>query len=470
MIEVLKPKQRYVFDNVLASPNYRDICLYGSSRSGKTFLAAYYAHNRAIAYPGSYQLFVRSTLTALSTGVVSQTFPDVFRAIERQTPGFKYDAKTDTGRIFTEHRSNPYNRYTYFNGSEIRFFGLDTVMSDRTALDKVLSQEYITIVIEEGPEMDYEVVEVLKTRLAQKVEHRITKEIAKPKLIVTLNPRLFEDWDYVYFHKKINPADEKPFPEAVAAKVIPIHFELADNIENVNDDYLEMMQGLSATKQQRFLTGEHADSYEGEIFKQLYWETLPPITEFEQIMVYTDPSYKSGPKNDFKATVAVGLRKGAFWLIDGRAMQTTTAQMILNTHDVYHNLVASGWNKPVQIFFENAGMPDDFTEAVQQHAINNKWVCPYQLDGRDKGDKFARIESALEPLNRSGKLFFNAALKGTKFANLVMVQFLNFRKNLLSTEHDDIPDAVHGAVTLLNLPVIRPGSVQHFKRVMNTIG
>lgn len=468
IITILQPKQQTVFEEYLASPRYRDICMYGSSRSGKTFLAAYYAHCRAIAYPGSFQLFIRSTLTALTTGVISQTFPNVFRAIEKLTPGFKPDAMTDVGRKFVEHKATPYNRYTYYNGSEIRFFGLDTVMTDRTALDKVLSQEYITIIVEEGPEVDYEVVEVLKTRLAQKVQHHVTKNYAQPKLLVTLNPRLFEDWDYVYFHNKINPQDEKPlkFPE----KIISVHFDLQDNIANVNDEYLEMLQGLSASKQQRFLTGEHADSFEGEIFKQLHWEVLPAITEFESIIIYTDPSYKSGPKNDFKATVAVGVRKGAFWLIDGRAMQTTTAQMILNVHDVYHNLVASGWNKPVQIFFENAGMPDDFTEAVKTHAINNKWVCPYKLDGRDKGDKFARIESILEPLNNNGKLFMNAGLKGAKFANLVMVQFLNFRKHLLPSEHDDIPDAVHGAVTLLNVPVLKAGSTQHIKRPMLNIG
>src|ERR1700744_560413 len=95
-ITILQPKQKIVFDSFLANPDLRDISLYGSSRSGKTFLAVYYAHCRAIAYPGSFQLFIRSTLTALTTGVISQTFPNVFRAIEKQTPGFKPDAMTNT--------------------------------------------------------------------------------------------------------------------------------------------------------------------------------------------------------------------------------------------------------------------------------------------------------------------------------------------------------------------------------------
>jgi hypothetical protein len=465
---ILQPKQQEVLDTILSNPDLEDICLEGSSRSGKTFLVADYCHNRAVAYPGSAQLFVRSTLTALTTGVVSQTFPNVFKAYQKQSGINLTEVKTDTGKKFVEHRSQPYNRFTYFNGSEIRFFGLDTVTTDPTALDKVLSQEYITIVIEEAPEMDYKAVEILKTRLAQKVAHWITGKPAVPKLIATLNPRLFEDWDYVYFHEKKSPQDDTPLrhPE----KITSVHFHITDNLANVNDSFLERLEGLSTANRQRFLAGKHSDSFEGEVFKKLHWDELPPILEFEAMIIYTDPSYKSGPKNDYKASVAVGLRKGAFWIIDCKAMQTTTSQMILNVHDIYHALVARGWNRPIQIYFENAGMPDDFIPAIQSHAETHKWVCPYQLDGRDKGDKYARIESILEPLNNLGKLFINNDIKGTKIGNLLTVQFLNFRKHLLSTEHDDIPDAVHGAVTMINIPVIKPGQVTHIKRTMNSIG
>ena len=87
------------------------------------------------------------------------------------------------------------------------------------------------------------------------------------------------------------------------------------------------------------------------------------------------------------------------------------------------------------------------------------------MDGRQKGDKYARVESALVPLNEQGKLFFNLALKQLRIGSLITQQFLNFKKNLISTEHDDIPDAVHGAVTLINIPQIRPGGVGYVPRV-----
>lgn len=465
---ILTPKQQFVHENYLANPAYKRIHLYGGSRSGKTFLAADYNLNRAVAYPGSFHLFVRSTLTALTTGVVSQTFPDIFKIYKAKTGVNFKEAKNEFGKPLIQHKAQPYNRFELYNGSEIRFIGMDVVSTDSTALDKVLSQEYLTITIEEAPELDFEVVEMLLTRLAQKVNHFKTGRPGIPKLLATCNPRLFEDWDYIYFTKKMHPIDDVPLknPDNIAA----IHFELKDNEMNVADDYRETLEGMAASKQARFLRGEYSDTFEGEIFKKLIWETLPPISEFEGFIIYTDPSYKSGPKNDYKASVLVGRRRGAFWLVDARAMQTTTAQMIRNVDELYHSLINRGWNGPCPIYFENAGMPDDFVPAVQTHAENNEWLCPYMLDGRDKGDKFARVEAILEPLNRTQKLIFNMDLKSMRIGNLITVQFLQFRKNLPITEHDDIPDAVHGAITLLNAPQIKPGGTGLYKKRTNSIG
>lgn len=464
MSSILKPKQQQVWDDVLTNPQYNRICLYGSSRSGKTFLVADYAHERCVAYPGSFHLFVRSTLTALTTGVVSQTFPSLFRVYKNHPPYFiNYtEAKNEYGVKLVTHKANPYNRFEYYNGSEIRFLGLDTVTTDSSALDKVLSQEYMTIIIEEGPEMDYEVVEMLLTRLAQKVPHYKTGNPGKPKMIVTLNPRLYEDWDYVLFHKHIHPIEHTPIknPDRYAV----VKFVLEDNEGNVAEDYEETLSDMSSSKRMRFQQGDHSDVYAGEIFKKLYWETMPPITEFDGMIIYTDPSYKSGPKNDFKASVLIGRRNGAFWLLNGFAMQTTTSQMILNVHNLYHWAVAQGWNRPVPIYFENAGMADDFIEAVHTHAVQHGWICPYQLDNRDKGEKYSRIESIMEPLNNNQKFMINVDLKQDRFGNLVTVQFLKFRRHLPATEHDDIPDACHGAVTLMNVPIMRPGQVVHVKK------
>lgn len=448
---VLNEKQQFVFDNYLCDDNLTEHCWYGSGRSGKTFLACDFVYERAIAYPGSMHLFVRATMNALTGGVVSQTFPNLWRAIERNTGVSVTQAKADNGQPFIIHRAQPHNKFILYNGSEIRFVGLDVVSTDRSALDKILSQEYLTIVFEEATEIGFEVVEMAKSRLAQKCFHVVTGKEGIPKWICTLNPRTFEDWDFVYFQEHKHPLE----PEKIIAnpeQTNVVHFHLMDNIDNVAENYKKTLESMSTSGQRRFLEGKHGDNFEGEVFKKLNWEDAPAIHEFERLLIYTDPSFKSGPKNDYKASALIGKRKGAYWVLNGRAQQTVTSQMVRNVHELAHWAQAKGWRRGIEYYFENAGMPDDFEEAVRQHGINHGWTCPFRLDNRDKGDKFSRIESALEPLNKNGQLFFNNEFKKERFGQLCVVQFLNFKRKLLPTEHDDVPDAIHGGITLMNLP------------------
>lgn len=469
---ILNEKQLRVLEEVLCDDLKTEISLYGAGRSGKTFLVCYYIMQRAIAYPGSFHLFIRATMNALTGGVILQTFPKLFKIWEQAKGVNLLQAKCDNGESFIYHRTTPINRYVLYNGSEIRFAGLDVQSTNAAAIDKILSQEYLTIVFEEATEIDFEVVDLAKSRLAQKAYHAFRKNPngtrfeGVPKWLCTLNPRTFEDWDYVYFTEHKHPIEDTllPFPERAAT----VHFNVEDNLENISGTYLDTLASMSTSAQKRFKLGEHSEMVTGEVFKTIYWEARPDINEFDKIVVYTDPSYKSGPKNDYKATAAIGRRKGAYWILTGRANQCTTSHMILNIHDVHAEIASWGWNKPIENWLENAGMPDDFEDAVKQHGISSGWVMPYKLDNRDKGDKFARIESGLEPLNRDGKLFFNSGIKSTYFGRLAAIQFLNFKHKMAANEHDDIPDAVHGGVTLMNIATIRPGQVQMHDQRANT--
>lgn len=427
---------------LLNSGQYRDISFYGSGRSGKTFLTVYFIIKRALKYPNSYHLFIRSTYTSLLAGVFTQTIPAVLNALKIH-PGVDL---IDQGIL--RIRQNP-AEVIFRNGSSIRFLGLDTVSTNKSATDKILSQEYLTADFEEANEIDFDVVEKVKTRLAQKVDG------AHPMSIFTLNPTSFDSWDYQYFETKINPKSKEPVrnPDQITS----MYFSVYDNLNNISDDYVENLSNLSPMQRRRFLDGAYGDNYLGEIFKAIYWENLPPIQEFERITIYNDPSFKSSVKNDYKATVCIGLRRGAFWVIWAEAHQATTAQMILNNFNIAHRLYQLGWMESVVHWIENAGLPDDFPDAVQNFAQSQKWVMPYKLDSRQKGDKYSRIEACLVPLNDQGKLFFNQDMKSERIGSLIAQQFGNFRYKMTPDEHDDIPDAVHGAVSLMNEPQLRPG-------------
>lgn len=95
-------------------------------------------------------------------------------------------------------------------------------------------------------------------------------------------------------------------------------------------------------------------------------------------------------------------------------------------------------------------------------------VLPVVFDDRSKGDKFTRIESALEPLDRNGKLYFNEAEKDTPDMKNVISQFKAFSAK--SKAHDDAPDAVEGARFYINakLDLLSVGGINIIKRKPNS--
>ena len=445
---ILEPKQIQALE-ILESEKYKDICLYGSGRSGKSFLETYFVFKRSLLHPGTFSLFIRETYTALIAGIFTQTIPAILDA-------FKIDPGVDLidkGVIRLKHSPA---EIAFANGSSCRFLGLDEVSTSNTATDKILSQEYNLCVMEECGEIDFSVVEKVKTRLAQKVEG------ARPIALYSLNPGTYDSWTYKYFEQKINPRSKVPVNNP--NEITSVFFHVSDNLNNISPDYIETLNNLSPQQRRRFLDGVYGETFEGEIFKEIYWETLPDASEFERIIVYNDPSYKSSNKNDYKATVAVGLCRGAFWVIWCEANQGTTVQMIMNNHITASKVYEFGWQAHVDHWFENAGIADDFEDSIKNYAEHNGWVCPFRLDSRQKGDKYSRIEGCLVPLNDQGKLFFNKELKSTRVGNLINQQFLNFRFKMNNDEHDDIPDAVHGAISLINMPVLKAGGTKVIMR------
>lgn len=83
------------------------------------------------------------------------------------------------------------------------------------------------------------------------------------------------------------------------------------------------------------MEGEYADEGEGEVFKKINWGELPPASEFVDCIIYTDPSAKDREVNDYKASVLLGQARGKIWLIDVRAVQGTTRQMLENIYELY---------------------------------------------------------------------------------------------------------------------------------------
>jgi hypothetical protein len=179
---------------------------------------------------------------------------------------------------------------------------------------------------------------------------------------------------------------------------------------------------------------------EGSVFKEVHYKKMRPLSEYKFLVCYNDLSYKSGTRNDFKAAVLMGRWKDEYHVIKSFLKQGTTrqfAQGIVGIYNFVNNQV------PVYWYAE-----ENFLQDIILKELNESFTllkCPIVMigDTRKKADKFTRIESTLEPLNSTGKLFFNEEEKNDPSMQALDEQFRALEPG--SRSHDDGPDAAEGA-------------------------
>ena len=136
------------------------------------------------------------------------------------------------------------------NGSTIWHGGLD----DNKRVEKILGKEYSTIFFNECSQIEYNSISVALTRLAE-------KNILSKKVYYDENPPTKSHWSYWQFVKKLNPADDIPLddPENYASMLMnPI-----DNLNNIDKDYLKLLERLPENERNRFLYGMFNDNNDG---------------------------------------------------------------------------------------------------------------------------------------------------------------------------------------------------------------
>lgn len=184
---------------------------------------------------------------------------------------------------------------------------------------------------------------------------------------------------------------------------------------------------------------------QGKIFKQLHYKKMRPLKEYKFLMAYTDPSYKAGKKNDYKATALIGRWRDEYHVIRMYCAQTTTATMLDWQYEILREVNGV---VPVYFLIEWPSIDDTLKIELKKANERHKLTLPLRADERAKPDKFHRIESLLEPLNRNEKLWFNEQLKDSQHMKDTEAQFKALSPT--SRAHDDAPDAVEGGVHAIN--------------------
>lgn len=185
---------------------------------------------------------------------------------------------------------------------------------------------------------------------------------------------------------------------------------------------------------------------EGGIFKEMYYKPLRPLQEYKFLVNYMDLSYKSGAKNDFKASVLMGKWRDEYHILKAFLIQGTTAKFcegLVEIEKFVDNKVPVFWVS------EEVFLLDIIRKEIQSilKSLNSKIIIT--PDARDKGDKLTRIEASLEPLNRNGKLWLNQREAESVSMKVLEGQFIALEYGNKKV-HDDGPDATEGAKFIID--------------------
>jgi predicted phage terminase large subunit-like protein len=283
-----------------------------------------------------------------------------------------------------------------------------------------------------------------------------TRSISNPTLIIFCGNRIAADCCVVRACEFADHVDEINIRDKNGKSTWP-----QKNTEQHIDRVLGQ-KSYSATQKEYFNT----PIVEGTVFKNLSFKALPRLREYPFLVCYTDPSFRSSNKSDYKATVLVGPHQGQRHVLKAYCQQTTTGNMIEWLYAIDKMIDGT---VPVYYFIEKNTNDEEIKRQLAEIA-KEKYkgkTIPVNFDERAKGDKFSRIEATLEPLDRNGRLYFNETEQEDPGMKNLIAQFKAFAPK--SRAHDDGPDAIEGAVFILNNKedVQAAGAVTTIKRKPN---
>lgn len=252
------------------------VMLAGGSRSGKTLLIVRKIIQRALKAPGSHHAILRFRFGHCIQSIVHGTYPTVRKLCFPQIP-------------FTPKEINHSSWFaTLPGGSEVWFGGLD----DKERVEKILGNEYASILLNECSQIPYASRNIAVTRLAQKVEDRATGKPLRLKMYYDENPPDKGHWSYKLFKTHQDPDSKQYLPDPENYGFLQLNPR--DNIENLPPEYLKTLESLPPRLRKRFLEGEFRDAAPNALFSDEVlerWRVIDQeLPEMLRLVVAVDPS------------------------------------------------------------------------------------------------------------------------------------------------------------------------------------
>ena len=264
-----------------------------------------------------------------------------------------------------------------------------------------------------------------------------TRSVSEPTTIIFCGNRIAADCCVERAAKLADYVDEKNIRDEQGHSIWP------EKNSELDIDRVLGQKSYAAQQKEYF----NNPLTEGSVFKEMAYKPARPLNEYKLLVCYTDPSYKN--TNDYKATILAGKWQNEFHIIKCFLAQATTAELIGWHYTVMDQVTGNN----CYYFIEEVFMQDVIMKEISDAGKRTGRNIPIKGDTRKKPDKFTRIETLLDPLNRNGQLYLNEAEKDNPHMQRLAEQFLVFAPR--SRAHDDGPDAVEGAIWKINDILLR---------------
>jgi predicted phage terminase large subunit-like protein len=180
---------------------------------------------------------------------------------------------------------------------------------------------------------------------------------------------------------------------------------------------------------------------EGAVFKNNWvkWEKPLPLSKYDAIVAYCDPSFKGTTRNDYKAIKVWGQKGTDLHNLFAFCRQCSITEMVRWFYDLHERMPDGACEYYIEANFLQDIILDEFTAEGNVRG----YQLPIRADYRKKPDKYQRVE-AISPLWERGFVSYNENMINDPDMKASLEQLLSFEKG--SRTHDDAPDADEGAI------------------------
>ena len=187
----------------------------------------------------------------------------------------------------------------------------------------------------------------------------------------------------------------------------------------------------------------HNPITEGTVFKQewIKYAKHPAWRDFDELVLYIDPSWKSKKTNDTKAAKLWGKYKSQLWHLRAFVRKASVAELVRWCYDLYEWSLEK--NISIRFMMEASFMQDIILDDFTIEGNLRGYQLPITGDKRKKPDKFQRVE-AISPLWERGFVYYDLSQKDDPDMQAGIAQTLAFEKGM--SGNDDAPDADEGAI------------------------